>query len=512
MAGKLNTISARVVLATVLINATLLTALFFGLFSVVERNLKDVFVDDARIYARIFTDFLETEGRDSSAEIKRHLDSGILGGSTVYVALLVKDKLLMSSLMDAADAELFNEDFEFGEHGDDTYYISAPFDLDGSTAVMRLGFDEQPMREQLDRVKRFVIFILLAFMAVSVVFSAVGGAQLVRPMHRLQQVSREIASGDYSRKLEDKSKLFEISELAHDFEIMRSKLVGINAQLQREIVEREAAEGEQRTLEARLRHAHRLESIGTLAGGIAHEFNNVLTPIVLYTDLALEDIPETSAARSKLERVMGLAQRAKGLSQQILTFSSQAGEADRVAVDIAPVVEEALTLVRALIPATVEMQADVQYNLGLVLCDASQVQQLIVNLCSNAFRSLPAGVGQIQVCVSREMIDEDFAARHPGLFAGEYVALAVSDSGEGMDEATMARIFEPFFTTQEVGSGTGLGLSVVHCIVTKHDGGLSVSSMPGRGSRFCIYFPLAGRQSLNEDQESGGRNDQDNCN
>ena len=228
-------------------------------------------------------------------------------------------------------------------------------------------------------------------MTVSLALSAILAAQLVKPLHRLQQVSRKIASGDYTRKLQDKTSLEEITELAGDLEIMRSNLVGVSAKLQEVIVEREAAEDEQRSLEARLRHSHRLESIGTLAGGIAHEFNNILAPIVLYSDLALEDISEGSGARPKLERVMRLAMRAKGLSQQILTFASQVGEAERVAVDIAPVVEEGLSLVRALVPATVDIQADIDYNLGLVLCDVAQVQQLVINLCSNAFRSLYRG-------------------------------------------------------------------------------------------------------------------------
>lgn len=502
MAGRLNTLSARVVLVVLLIHSVLLPALFYTLFAVVERSQEDAFIDTSRIYSRVFADLFETEARDSDAEIERHLDSAILGGSSIYVTLQIGNKLLMSTLMDAGDTELFEEDFEFGENGDDTYFISVPVVLEGTEAVVRMGFDEAATRLQLESIKQTVSFILLAFLVISLFFSMFLAAQLVKPMHRLRQVSRKIASGDYSMKLEDKTKLYEITELARDLEVMRSKLVGVSAELQEVIRERELAEDEQRTLESRLRHSHRLESIGTLAGGIAHEFNNVLAPIVLYTDLALEDISEESAARPKLERVMSLAKRAKGLSQQILTFSTQVGEAERVAVDIAPVVEEGLSLVRALIPATVEIRADINYNLGLVLCDVAQIQQLIVNLCSNAFRSLRDGGGHIDISVDRDVIDEKYAASHPDLVAGEYVTLTVVDSGEGMDAATVERIFEPFFTTQEVGKGTGLGLSVVHGIVAKHDGGITVSSTPGRGSRFCIYLPLAGRKSMNEEKKT----------
>jgi len=503
MAGKLNTLSGRMVLALLLINAVLLPALFYGVLAVVENSQKESFIDDARIYTRVFADLLENDTRNSDEETTRHLDSAILGGRSVYAAMLMGDRVLTSSLMDENESELFQEDFVFGEHGDDVYYVSVPIVLQDLAAVLRLGYDEIPTLENLNAIRSTVAYILLVYLAASVLLATILAGQMVRPIHRLQQVSREIASGDYERKLHDKTNLDEIQGLANDLEIMRSKLVGVSARLQEVINEREAAEAEQRSLEARLRHSHRLESIGTLAGGIAHEFNNVLAPIVLYTELALEDIPEDNIARAKLARVVKLAHRAKGLSQQILAFGSQTDEVERVAVDIAPVVEESMSLVRALVPATVDVRADIKHNLGLVLCDAAQVQQLVVNLCSNAFRSLARGGGQIQVIVDGDKVNAGFAATHPRLQEGEYVTLDVIDTGAGMDDATLERIFEPFFTTREVGQGTGLGLSVVHGIVVKHDGDIMVSSAPGRGTTFRVYFPLAGRQSTTSEQDPG---------
>jgi len=230
----------------------------------------------------------------------------------------------------------------------------------------------------------------------------------------------------------------------------------------------------------------------------------------LYTDLALEDLPHDSGCRSNLERVMALADRAKGLSRQILTFGRETGEAERVSVDLAPIVEESMSLVRALVPATVDVQADIKHNLGFVLCDAAQIQQLIVNLCSNAFRSLSKGGGQIYVAVDSAEVDESMAATHPGLYAGMYVVLSVKDTGIGMDKETMGRIFEPFFTTQEIGQGTGLGLSVVHGIVAKHGGDIVVSSTPGSGSTFRVYLPLAGRQNRDDKQEDEHEKDNSN--
>ena len=503
MAGKLNTLAGRMVLVLMVIHAVLMPALFYGVMVVVENSQKDSFVDGTRIYARVFADILESDTPNSDTEIIRHLDSAILGGRGIFAAVLLQDRLLISTLMGEEDGALFSEDFVFGEHGDDIYYMSIPITLRESTAVLQLGFDEFPTLLHIENIKQAVLLILIAYVVISLVLVMILSTLLVRPIQRLRHVSRKIASGDYSRKLDVETGLHEIHELARDLEIMRSELVGVNARLQQVINERELAEAEQRSLEAQLRHTHRLESIGTLAGGIAHEFNNVLAPIVLYTDLALEDLPADSEIRPKLDRVMKLAERAKGLSQQILAFGSQTDEVERVAVDIAPVVEESLSLVRALLPATVEIRADIKHNLGLVLCDAAQVQQLVVNLCSNAFRSLSRGGGHIEITVDSGLVSAELAAKQPRLREGQYVMLSVSDTGAGMDVATMERIFEPFFTTQEVGQGTGLGLSVVHGIVVKHDGDIIVTSIPGRGSVFRVYFPLAGRQSSNSEQESG---------
>ena len=498
MAGKLNTLSGRMIMVLLLVHAVLLPALFYGVVAVIKISQKNAFIDNSRIHARIFADILELNDERLSVEIAiGQLDSVILSGSANYAAVVIDENLVTSSLMDPEDGLLFLEDFSFGEHNDNVYYLSIPIDIENSTAVVRLGFDETPTLANIETVKQTIFNVLFGYLVISLLVVMIFGTMLVRPIQRLQQGSRAIASGDYERRLSTRSQLFEIQELASDLEMMRSNLVGANARLQKVIVEREAAEAEQRSLEARLRHSQRIESIGTLAGGVAHEFNNVLAPIVLYTDLALEDIGPRSPAREKLERVMDLAQRAKGLSQQILSFGSHSGEAERVAVDIAPVVEESLSLVRALVPATVEIVADVRHNLGFVLCDSAQVQQLVINLCSNAFRSLSKGGGHIEIKVDRTEVTTEFAAIRPRLRAGIYVVLSVRDTGEGIDSETLERIFEPFFTTQDVGKGTGLGLSVVHGIVVKHDGDIIVSSTPGRGSTFSVYFPIAGRQSTN---------------
>jgi signal transduction histidine kinase len=491
MAGKLNSLSGRMVLVVLLTHTVLLPALFYAVLAVVNNSEKETFIDNSRFYARVFADLFESNKPATDAHALRLLDTAILSGRGVFATILVNDSILASSLMNENEGGLFREDFTFGEHGDDVYYLSIPVTIQGSVGVLRLGFDEVPTLLNIADIERSVLMILLAYLVISLLLVMILSTLLVAPIQRLRDVSREIASGDYSRKLHDKTSLFEIHELVSDLETMRSNLVGANLRLREVIKEREVAEAEQRSLEARLRHAHRLESIGTLAGGIAHEFNNALAPIVLYTDLALEDLPADSAVRTKLARVMEIALRAKGLSQQILAFGSRSGEEERAAIDIAPVIEESLRLVRVLIPATVDIQADIKHDLGLVLCDATQMQQLVLNLCNNAFRSISRGGGRIEVSVEKDIVNAEFAAQHPRLSEGQHVILTISDTGEGMDASTLERIFDPFFTTQEVGQGTGLGLSIVHGIVVRHDGEITVSSMPGQGTVIRIYFPLA---------------------
>jgi signal transduction histidine kinase len=490
MAGKLNNLSGRMVLAVLLIHAVLLPALFYAVLAVVNSSEKEAFIDESRFSARVFADLFERNMPATDAHALELLDTAILSGRGVFATILVDDRILASSLMKENEAGLFREDFAFGEHSDDVYYLSIPVTIQDSVGVLRLGFDEVPSLLNITNIEHSVFKISLGYVFVSLLLVIILSTWLVTPIRRLRDVSRKIALGDYSRKLHVESSLFEIQELATDLETMRSNLVGANLRLQEVIKEREVAEAEQRSLEARLRHAHRLESIGTLAGGIAHEFNNALAPIVLYTDLALEDLPADSAVRTKLARVMEIALRAKGLSQQILAFGSRSGEEERAAIDIAPVIEESLRLVRVLIPATVDIQADIKHDLGLVLCDATQMQQLVLNLCNNAFHSISRGGGRIEVSVEKDIVNAEFSAQHPRLSEGQHVILTISDTGEGMDASTLERIFDPFFTTQEVGQGTGLGLSIVHGIVVRHDGEITVSSMPGQGTVIRIYFPL----------------------
>jgi len=468
-------ISTRMILAVLLIHAVLLPLLFYGLVYVIRTDHQDVFVDHIRAFSRAFADIMEEDvGNASDAELYAHLDSMLLGGRCVFSALEVGDRLLLSSMLGADDAAAFREDFEFGENGDDTYFLSVPLPMADDVAMLKLGFDESLTLAQIDQARRAILAILAVYLLVAVLFMAILSGVLSR----------------YSLNLSVDSRIEEIADLTSDLEAMRSELVGINARLRKEMAEREAVEEERREIESRLQHLQRLESIGTLAGGVAHEFNNILLPMLLYTDLALEDLPGDSPVRSNLERVVSLANRAKGLSQKILTFGRAASDTNKLAVELGPVVIEAMSMVRALIPANVDIRMLIEDSAGIVRCDPAEVQQLVVNLCSNAFLALPASGGHITVSLGKTAVDEGLAKQHPRLKAGPYVLLQVIDTGKGMDSATVARVFEPFFTTREVGKGTGLGLSVVHGIVVKHGGEIIVESSPGKGTTFGVYFPL----------------------
>jgi len=241
-------------------------------------------------------------------------------------------------------------------------------------------------------------------------------------------------------------------------------------------------------LEDQFRQAQKMEAVGTLAGGIAHDFNNILAAIIGYTELAgmvLEGNPEV---RAHLGSVLQASSRATDLIRQILTFSRQQ-PLERRPILLLPVVKESLKLLRSTIPSTVEFELSLATDSPVVLADATQVHQLLMNLGTNAWHAMKDGTGRLQIKLEKCAVNESQAVALPGLRPGIYAHVSVSDTGCGMDEATLRRIFEPFFTTKPPGEGTGLGLAVVHGIMDSHDGVVTVHSRPGEGTRFDLYFP-----------------------
>ena len=252
-------------------------------------------------------------------------------------------------------------------------------------------------------------------------------------------------------------------------------------------IERERGETEREALEARVHQAERLEAIGTLAGGIAHEFNNILGAILGYCEMALEVLKKPSAPRRHLQQIMKAGQRAQGIVEQILAFSRR-GDRQYRPIEAKPVVGEALDLLRASLPATLAIRPQLGPDGARLIGNATQLQQVVMNLCTNAAQAVE-GRGAIDVRLDTVGVAGERRLSHGTLRAGRYIRLAVTDTGPGMDAAVMERVFEPFFTTKRPGRGTGLGLATVHGIVTQHGGALNVSSRRGLGSTFETYFP-----------------------
>ena len=377
------------------------------------------------------------------------------------------------------------QDFHYGEHGDQMYYMKVPLSLRGHAAELRIAFDERPTEERIKLASRRLLWTLCGYFGVALLLAVILGVRLSRPIRQLQQTSKRIASGDYGERLQIESSIEELHDMAVGMDHMRHTLVDINEQMRAEMKEKERAEAQRRDLENELRHRQRLETVGTLAGGIAHEFNNALLPITLFTEAAIADLHDDESSRQNLRsiredlsRVLASARRARDVVRKILVFSHKYGDATLAIVDVRAVVDESLKLFSALVPSSVNLRKEIASTTWPIKADAALLQQLVMNLCLNGFQALRGRDGALTIGLRN--IDDPRS-----------VELWVQDNGHGMDEATVERIFEPFFTTRSVGDGTGLGLSVVHGIVESFGARIAVESAVDRGSIFRVFFPVA---------------------
>ena len=251
------------------------------------------------------------------------------------------------------------------------------------------------------------------------------------------------------------------------------------------------AEQDREKLEAQLRQAHKMEAIGTLAGGIAHDFNNILSVIIGTANLLEFSDGLAEADRSGLQQILTAAERARQLVKQILTFSRR-GEQQRLLVNLKPVVKETFNFLKATLPSSIEVRQSIHADVGAILADPTQMQQVLMNLCTNAAHAMESQeTGVLEIGMEKAWIPPEQARFEPDVEPGEFVKLTVADTGPGIESWVRERMFEPYFTTKRTGKGTGLGLSVVHGIVKAHGGFIKVYSEAGKGTHFHVFLPVA---------------------
>lgn len=278
------------------------------------------------------------------------------------------------------------------------------------------------------------------------------------------------------------------------------RLEGVIAVVQDITAEKQAAE-EKRRLEEQLRQSQKLEAIGTLAGGIAHDFNNMLAVVMGNAELALDDLDADAGPKRNIEQIVKASRRARDLVKQILAFSRRT-ERGRKPLRLAPLIKETNVLLRGSLPSTIAINLELKADHDTVMAEPSQIQQVLMNLATNAAHAMRKG-GTLTVSLSSVTFGEGVPLPDPELAPGTYVKLTVRDTGRGMTDDVKRRIFEPFFTTKPSGQGTGMGLAVVYGIVKGHAGAITVESAPGKGSTFTVYLPHAHEQPEEETKERG---------
>ena len=490
MRRALNTFVGRLVILQLLIYAVLLPALFSWLDTVARSNAVETFTRHARAYSSALARELELgDVLESPSRAIVFLDGSVEGGGCLYAAMELNGRLLGSSATETpAWIRQRGDDRDFAKSSDNVYAVAVPFQRARSAGTLYLGFDKRPMVEQFRSVREHLIEALAVYGVASTIAAILLARLVSRPLTQLQAASRRVARGEPSVHLGTDSRMIEILELSRDLEIMREGLVGTAEKLRSEMHQRQVEQGQRAMLENQLRHEQRLATVGTLAGGVAHEFNNILVPLVLYAEEALEDIPAAHPARPNLERVLRAAKRASDVVSRLLTFSRPMGDRLPQRVDLAAVVKEALDLFQALVPPDIELRREIESDGGQVSGDSTLLNQVVLNLCTNAVQAMRGRGGVLTVGVStRSRTTGDSLP----ISSSHVVELRVRDTGHGMDSLTQERIFEPYFTTRDVGEGSGLGLSIVHGIVVSMGGVITVSSTVNNGAEFTVVLPQA---------------------
>ena len=266
-----------------------------------------------------------------------------------------------------------------------------------------------------------------------------------------------------------------------------------------DVTEKKVAEKEKKKLQAQLQQAQKMEAIGTLAGGIAHDFNNILGAVLGYAEMARDDCPTDSLVAQDLDQIIKAGLRAKDLVKQILAFSRQA-ENEKIPLQPAVIIRETLKMLRSSLPSTISIKQDLAGDAGLILADPTQIHQIIMNLCTNAYHAMEENGGILSLSLGRHSLGEEDLAGHPQAQPGDFIHIAIGDTGKGIQPDIRNKIFDPFFTTKEIGKGTGMGLSIVDGIVKSYGGFVFCDSRVGEGSVFHISLPvLQGDDALAEE-------------
>lgn len=264
-----------------------------------------------------------------------------------------------------------------------------------------------------------------------------------------------------------------------------------------DITEHKQAEEEKKALMAQLLQAQKMEAIGTLAGGIAHDFNNILGAIIGYAEMIQDDCPAGSSINQDIKQILKAGNRAKDLVKQILAFSRQA-KASQIHLQPAVIIKEAVKMLRASLPATIKIEQDIDPDAGVILADPTQIHQIMMNLCTNAFHAMESDGGTLSISLRRKELFRDDPALKNHMPPGNYIQLSIKDIGTGIAPEILEKIYDPYFTTKEVGKGTGMGLAMVHGIVQSSGGSILCRSELKKGTVFHITLPIIETHLLHE--------------